>query len=212
MDKKKKALLITAALVVFLAAAVFAYSTLMDSGDIAPDNIVIMDAPQPPSYIPEFLLPPPQGFVEEEPPEEEQTPRLTAPDFTMLDAYGNEVQLSDFFGKPIILNFWTTWCPSCIREIPYFTALYQDYGDYIQILKVNLLDGSRETRETVDRFMLENDLDFPLFFDTTGEGSGTYGVRNIPVTFFICADGYPIARIHGAANENSLRQGLDAIL
>jgi len=210
MDKKKQSLLIFAAIALILVAAVFAYPALMDRGDIAPDNIVIMDEPQEPPYTPQIpRLEPPQEPIQEEP---EEQPRMIAPDFTMLDAYGNEVQLSDFFGKPIVLNFWTTWCPSCIREMPYFSNLHQNYSDYIHILKVNLLDGNRETRETVDRFMYENGLDFPLFFDTTGEGSGTYGVRSIPVTFFICADGYPIARIHGAVNENSLQQGLDAIV
>jgi len=143
-------------------------------------------------------------------PPNEITPDNLAPDFTMYDAYGNEVRLSDFFGKPIILNFWTTWCPSCVREIPYFQQLYTEAGDDVHILKVNLLDGQRETRERVDNFMVDNNLTFPLFFDA-GAGAIEYGVMFIPMTFFIDANGALVSSIQGAVNANTLQSGLDEI-
>jgi len=224
MSKQTKFILSAAVFALLLAGAIFAHSALMERGDMpdnivimdAPDSVLIMGAPEEPTDIPPFLQ---SALVEEVPAEEasdepppEEPPRQLAPDFTMLDEYDNPVMLSDFFGKPIVLNFWTTWCPACVRETPYFSRLFEEYGEDIHILKVNLLDGTRETRDTVDNFMNENGYSFPLFFDAMGEASRAYGVRSIPATFFICAEGYPIARVQGAVNENSLRQGLDAIL
>jgi thiol-disulfide isomerase/thioredoxin len=141
--------------------------------------------------------------------EEPQDDRERAPDFTMHDMYGNEVQLSDFFGRPIVLNFWTTWCPSCVAEMPYFEELYQEMGDEIQILKVNLLDGRRETRETVDAFLASRENVPPIFFDETGEASRAYNIRLIPITHFIDAAGVIVATVQGPVNENSMQNGVD---
>jgi len=134
-----------------------------------------------------------------------------APNFTMLDIDGNEIQLSDFFGTPIILNFWASWCPSCVREMPYFEALYRETDDEIRILKINLLDGDSETLDRVERFMADHGYTFPIYFVTTGEAAGAYGVRFIPITFFITAEGYVAARAQGAINENILQSGIDLI-
>ena len=131
-----------------------------------------------------------------------------APDFAMYDMYGNQLLLSDFVGKPIVLNFWATWCPSCVIEMPYFQQLYEEMGSEVHILKINLLDGQRETRERVDQFIEDNGLSFPIFFDS-GDGAFEYGVSFIPVTFFIDADGYATATSQGAVDEDILRRGLE---
>ena len=138
-----------------------------------------------------------------------ETPQNPAPDFTILDAENNEVRLSDFFGKPIVLNFWTTWCPACVAELPVFENMYHEMGDEVHFLKVNLLDGTRETREDVDSFMAERNLTFSVYFDTTGEASDAYGVRGIPMTFFIDAEGQLVAGIQGPADEGALREGIE---
>lgn len=149
---------------------------------------------------------------EDTPPEAPQAPQMPlAPDFTMQDAYGNDVQLSDFRGKPVVLNFWATWCPACRVETPYFDAFYNEMGDEVHVLKVVLLDGQRETHATVDAFMEAGGYTFPLFFDATGEGAGAYGVRTIPVTYFINADGYLGAHFQGALNDSVLQAGLEIV-
>jgi len=135
--------------------------------------------------------------------------RLRAPDFTMLDIYSNELQFYDFLGKPIVLNFWATWCPNCVAEMPYFEKLYNKMGDEVHFVKVNLLDGDRETRGRVNTFMATYGYTFPLFFDATGEASGVYGVRSIPLTFFIDAEGYLVAMTQGQIGEAQLRQGIE---
>ena len=184
MNKKYKAILGILALAGGIALAVIAYDWLSERTD-APHNVA--------DTIPQ--------------PETQQTEGSPTPDFTMYDTYGNEVRLSDFFGKPIVLNFWTTWCPACVREMPYFEDLYYEMGDEIHILKVNLLDGQRQTREIVDNFMADRGYNFPIFFDT-GSGAALYGVRSIPLTLFINADGYEVNRILGSANADTLRRGL----
>ena len=61
----------------------------------------------------------------------------TAPDFAVLNASGKQVELSDYFGKPIVVNLWATWCPPCKAELPYFDNAYNRYGQ-VQFLMVNL--------------------------------------------------------------------------
>ena len=99
----------------------------------------------------------------------------TAPDFTMTDASGEEVKLSDFFGKPVILNFWASWCDPCKSEMPHFEDAYQKYGEDINFVIVNLTDGARETVEAASDFIEEQGYTFPLYFDTNTEGAVTYG-------------------------------------
>ena len=151
-----------------------------------------------------------QATEEDNPQEDEKgEPIPQAPDFAMYDMYGNEVRLSDFFGKPIVLNFWTTWCPGCVVEMPHFERLYEELGSEIHIIKVNLPDDTRgETRERVEQFVADNNYSFPIYFDT-GEGAMAYGVRSIPVTFFIDADGYAVAMAQGPVDEDTLRRGLE---
>ena len=142
-------------------------------------------------------------------PDQTETGRPQAPDITVLDIDGNEIQLSSRFGKPIVLNFWATWCPSCVQESPYFEKLYRELGDEVYFMKVNLLDGNRETRSNVERFIENNDLTVPIYFDETGAASVPYGIRFIPVTFFIDTDGNLAGTAQGAVDEQTLRQGID---
>jgi len=207
MNQKQKTLFGLVVFGVLLAGAVFAYNILQDSS--VPDNIVMLDIADSQDAQAAHAEQKPEDEQKDAEPEEESEQLQQAPNFTMLDAYGNELQLSDFFGKPIVLNFWTTWCPSCVRESPYFENLYQELGNEVHIIKVNLLDGRRETRAAVDNFMYENGYTFPLYFDI--DGAAAFGVRFIPMTFFICENGYLTAMAQGAVNDESLRQGLGSV-
>lgn len=135
----------------------------------------------------------------------------TAPDFTMTNASGEEVKLSDFFDKPVVLNFWASWCGPCKSEMPHFEDAYQKYGEDINFVIVNLTDGARETVENASDFIEEQGYTFPLYFDTNTEGAMTYGTYSIPVTYFIGADGVPIAQANGALDAATLQKGLDMI-
>lgn len=134
-----------------------------------------------------------------------------APDFTVYDGDGNPVSLSDFLGKPVIVNFWASWCGPCKSEMPDFEEAYAEYGDDIHFLMINSTDGSRETVETAREFIAEQGYTFPVYFDTDYLASYTYGVSGIPMTFFIDAEGYAVAYASGMLDRETLQVGIDMI-
>lgn len=134
-----------------------------------------------------------------------------APDFAVLDGEGNEVRLSDFYGKPIVLNFWATWCGPCKREMPEFNAAYLAQGDEIQFMMVNLTDGTQDTVESVKAFIEDAGYEFPVFYDVNYEGANAYGVSAIPLTLFIDADGVIQAYANQAISGEMLQNGIDLI-
>lgn len=102
-------------------------------------------AAPPATTPPPTAVPPGTVTPETAPPETEDLNKNTAPDFPVLDADGNTVRLSDMFGKPVVINFWATWCPPCKRELPDFDRLCREYGDRVVFMMVNLTDGRRDT-------------------------------------------------------------------
>lgn len=135
-----------------------------------------------------------------------------APDFTVLDLEGNSVKLSDYFGKPIIINFWATWCGPCKSELPAFSNMYEKYKDEVHFLFVNLTDGSRETIEGVTQFMEEEGYTFPVYFDTTMQAATTYGAYSIPMTFLIDDEGVPVHYQAGAMPEEAIEQFIEILI
>ncbi len=143
--------------------------------------------------------------------QEEQEP-VPAPDFVVIDADGNEVALSDFIGKPVILNLWASWCGPCKMELPDFDDAYAQYGEDIQFLMVNLTDGNRETVEGAKAFIEEQGFSFPVYFDTELNAAVAYNASSIPATYFIDADGNIAGYARGAIGADTLQMGIDLIL
>ena len=139
--------------------------------------------------------------------QEAEPERHTAPDFTMLDKDGNEVTLASFFGKPIILNFWASWCGPCKMEMPELQKFYEKYGEEIHFLLVSVDDDV----DAAKTFIADSGYSFPVYFDTTSAGAYTYGASSIPLTYFIDADGNLTAYYMGAMSESILQQGVDMI-
>ena len=145
-------------------------------------------------------------------PSENTGTQLTkAPDFTVYHLDGNEVNLSDFFGKPIIVNFWASWCGPCKMEMPDFNEAYQIYNDEITFLMVNMTDGSRETVEIASSFIEDSGYTFPVYYDTAYSAAITYSVSSLPTTYFIDAEGNLIAHARGAIDGATLQKGIDMI-
>ena len=144
--------------------------------------------------------------------QEDETEPMMAPDFIVLDREGAEVSLSDFIGKPVILNFWASWCGPCKSEMPEFEAAYQKYREEIQFMMVNLTDGSRETVETAAEYIAGEGYTFPVFFDTESDAAITYGATSIPVTYFVDAEGHLVAYGSGALSGEILQSGMEMIL
>ena len=134
-----------------------------------------------------------------------------APDFTVTDEKGNPHKLSDFKGKPIVLNFWASWCPPCKEEMPVFNKVYEEMGEDIQFMMVDLTDGQRETVEAGLEYVREEGYTFPVFFDTENEGGITYGITSIPTTIFIDSEGNIVTGVRGALNESVLREAIELI-
>ena len=135
-----------------------------------------------------------------------------APDFTVYDLEGNAYKLSDFRGKPVLLNFWASWCGPCQMEMPDFQKFYETHGDKVNFVIVNLTDGQQETVESASAFIAEKGYTFPVYYDTDIDAAMKYGVSAVPVSYFIDAEGYFVAWAQGALTEDMLQQGVDMLL
>ena len=117
--------------------------------------------------------------------EQSETQQLKAFDFTVYNQEGEQVNLSDFFGKPIILNFWATWCPYCVQEMPVFEEYFNKYKDDIHFLMVDSVDGQRETKEKGEKFIKDNEYTFPVYFDLDYDATITYQAYSLPTTILL---------------------------
>ena len=139
--------------------------------------------------------------------------RKEAADFTMTDREGNTLTLHGIIenGKPVVLNFWASWCPPCRAEMPDFEKVYAELGNEVQFIMLNLADGTRETKEIGIKFIDEQGYTFPVFFDSGKSGAVAYAVRTIPTTLFIDRDGYVVNRKQGLIKEDELKAFIEQI-
>ena len=150
--------------------------------------------------------------VVEDPTGETEAQGSEAPDFTVYDLEGNVHKLSDFRGKPVLLNFWASWCGPCKSEMPDFQKAWEQYGETVHFMTVNMTDGMQETLEKAKAYVTKEGYTFPVYFDTDLDAAMTYGVSAIPATYFVAADGSLIARASGAISLSTLEKGLSMIL
>lgn len=221
MKKELKTILYIAGFIVFLVAAGFAYNYLAER--YKPENRFSNQAQnqEPDTAKPSATTAPNSNdnqpsntaTTSPSPSPEETDNRVKAPDFTVYDRDGQEVKLSDFLGTPVVLNFWASWCPPCVSEMPGFDKVAKEYPeDELQFLMVDLVDGQRETVETGKKYVDDQGFSLKVLFDTQQDAAYTYGIRSIPTTFLIDSEGYIVTGAEGALDEETLKLGISMIL
>ena len=203
MQKKTSFLVFVLVLAALIGGAYVLYGRL--SAGAGADNLSVQT---PPSAQAPGETGAPQDSAA---PEETEPPKVEAPDFTVENADGTEVKLSDYEGKPIVLNFWASWCSPCKSEMPEFNAAWEELDGEVQFLMVNMTDGARETVESAREYVEGEGFTFPVLFDTNSEAAIAYSAYSLPTTYFIDAEGYVTARAVGAIDGETLQKGLDLI-
>ena len=131
-----------------------------------------------------------------------------APDFTLEDMQGNKVSLSDFKGKIVVVNFWATWCPPCIEEMPSMEKLHQKFkGEDFVLLAVNVEEDSRSI---VERFLKKNPFTFPVLLDQDAVVQQLFGAYRFPETIIINRQGEIVTRVVGG--RDWMDEGIVSIL
>ncbi|WP_044642453.1 thiol-disulfide oxidoreductase ResA [Risungbinella massiliensis] len=117
-----------------------------------------------------------------------------APNFTLTDVSGKEVELTDLRGKAVMLNFWGTWCEPCRTEMPAMQQMYQKYqAKGFEIVAVNIA----ETEVAVNSFAKQHNLTFPIWMDQDRDVVKQYKIGPLPSSLFLDRNGVIVDRIEG---------------
>lgn len=135
-----------------------------------------------------------------------------APDVSVLDGSDASFKLSEIAqGKPLVVNFWATWCPYCIDEMADYQALYEKYGDRVAFVMLNAADSASEPA-AARAYVQENGFTFPVYFDAAHEGVTSYRVNGLPTTVIIAADGSLVQNAPGRIDAAKLDAQLASLL
>lgn len=122
----------------------------------------------------------------------------SAPDFTLQKLDGGTISLSEFRGKkPVVVDFWASWCPNCRRDVPNLNRFYEKYKDKVEVIGVNL----QEKDSTVRDFIASRGISFPIALDPYGQASNAFGIRYTNTHFLIDKDGNLVRTIPGDIRE-----------
>lgn len=127
-----------------------------------------------------------------------------APEFELNGFDSTSYSLAQLKGKPVLINFWASWCGPCRKEAPEFVSLYRKYKDKIEFYAVNAT--SDDTIEGASSFVKEYQLPFPVLLDEKGDVSQLFKVRSYPTTFFVDGKGTIVSINLGIVSPDSLEQ------
>jgi cytochrome c biogenesis protein CcmG/thiol:disulfide interchange protein DsbE len=129
------------------------------------------------------------------------------PDLTLTGLDGSTVDLASYRGRPMVVNFWASWCPPCLKEMPDFEQVYQQRDGTVAFVGINV----RESAATATDLATRTGVTYDLVLDTTGDASRGFSVVNMPTTVFINADGIVTSVHAGALTAAELNERIDAI-
>ena len=198
--KKQTIIILSAVLILLIAVAAFGYNYL--SKQYSDDETVTTVTADTTAAETQVTVAQTETTTEEVIISENATT-----DFTMTDKNGNTVKLSDYFGKPIVVNFWASWCYPCTSEMPHFEEAYKKYGDDIHFIMVNAGDSY----EDAYKFASKNNYTFPVYHDSTLSGTYAYGVSSIPRTLFISSNGELVHSQIGMMSEAAILNNIEKI-
>ena len=210
MRKSVKILLLAAALVLVVGAAALGYSILKEKTDIQQFQGAVSDSSQEAGQDSST-----SGSSSEESgsdgEESGQQQTYAAMDFTVYDGEGNPVSLSDLKGKPVIVNFWATWCGYCKQEMPDFEEIYQRYGDQVEIMMVHITE-SGETKEQGQEYIQKEGFTFPVYYDLDQNAAQTYYISSLPQTMLVDAEGNIAGYAQGMVTLEALENAVTILL
>ena len=213
MKKYGKLIAMAVILAAILGAAVFAYQKLQAEANLPSlEEEVKSSETEKKEDVSEDTK---DNGTESEKTETSEDPgakRQEAIDVTFYDSEGKAVKLSDYYGKPVVMNFWATWCGYCKKEMPDFQEVYEEYKDKVEFLFINSTDGSRETREKAETYLKEQGYTISVFYDEDLDAVYTYSVNSLPTTMLLDKQGRVAAYAPGLVEKEALVSALDALL
>ena len=133
---------------------------------------------------------------------------LAAPDLTLVGLDGQPATLADWQGQRVLVNFWATWCPPCVEEMPALEAFYrQSRADGVVVVAVN----NAESPETVRRYVEERGITMPVLLDPSGQLVNELDINYLPTTLFVNSKGVIRSRWESALSYDQMRQGARAL-
>lgn len=133
------------------------------------------------------------------------------PEFTVTNSEGNVISSQEFHGKPMVIVDWASWCPYCQDYLPTVQKLYEQYGQDVHFVMINLTDGVQETQEQAEAYIKEKGYDFPIYFDEGEKVADLLKVDYIPATYIIDKDQTVQQVFDQGLEEKELKKVLESI-
>ncbi len=216
MKKNTRTLVITiVSFVALIIIATVAYNALQDQAEqvsFTPKELApVVEQPE--------VVGEPVVEAEEEIPAAQEEPAATdsdkspaMPDIPFFTLDGEQTSFEAIRdGKPVVINYFASWCPPCKQELPHFQKAYDTYKDQVSFIFLDALDGQRETLKTIQAFIEEFPFTGPVYYDE-GVFAYIFQTTSLPTTVFINADGSVANGYLGFVSESVLEQNLQALL
>ena len=146
--------------------------------------------------------------------QQDEYPLLADHDPTVYTESGDPASFTQLAnGRPLVINFWATWCPYCVEELPDFQQIVADYGDQVSFAFVDAIDGQRETVDVAAAYLADNGFsDLPAYYDNDFAAQIEYGIRSLPTTVVVDGSGQIVAISAGRIDPALLRDLLDQLV